>query len=85
MSPKSHFWIKTMVLVIIILLSASIYYKRVENTCNNCRISFIESTSQRGENILDVPVKDIYQSYLNGSCLVKKTEGGYFYSGLYKG
>ena len=75
MKNKTQIMILALCIVLSILLSASIYIRGHDNSCNKCQIDFI--TTQYSGVILDEPhiktinITDLYLGLLNDKCIIK--------------
>jgi len=75
MKNKTQIIILVFCIVVSLLLSASIYIRGHDNSCDKCQIDFI--TTQYSGIILDKPyiktvnVTDLYSGLLRNECIIK--------------
>ena len=73
--------IKLFCIIILIILNGAVYFHGKELSCNKCQLVINQKIGDRNFNQF-VNLTDVYNNFLNGTCLIEKTKGEYLVHGL---
>lgn len=54
-----------------------LYLNKNNNVCNNCSINFEHNIAGVGKYSNSIPIMEIYESYLDNTCRIKRYEFGF--------